>query len=159
MYDRVLLPLDGSELAQAVEPHAMALAKKFESEVILMQVITPVLKRLAKMAPGRAATGSTAPGGVEAAHAQLEAEMTDAGQYLLSVAKRFEAEGVATRTLVVEGEPAQTIIDNAKDADVSMICMSTYGQSRLGRLIFGSVTDEVLRKSHLPVLLIRPQPH
>lgn len=157
MYDRVLLPLDGSEIAEAAEPHAMALAKKFESEVILMRVVTPVSKLLASMAPGRAAAGNTTPVGVEAAHAQLEAETRDAAQYLSSMAQRFEAVGVATRTLVVEGEPARTIIENAKDADVSVICMSTYGRSGLARLIFGSVTDEVLRKSHLPLLLIRPQ--
>ncbi len=53
MYDRILLPLDGSELAEAVEPHAMAMAKKFESEVILLQVVTPVSRRVARMAPGQ----------------------------------------------------------------------------------------------------------
>ncbi|HUF53854.1 MAG TPA: universal stress protein [Dehalococcoidia bacterium] len=157
MYDRVLLPLDGSEIAEAVEPHTMALAKKFDSEVILMRVVTPVSKLLASMVPGRAAAGNTTPVGVEAAHAQLESETRDAAQYLSSVAQRFEAEGVAARTLAIEGEPAQTIIENAKDANVSVICMSTSGRSRLGRLIFGSVADEVLRKSHLPLLLIRPQ--
>lgn len=158
MYDRILLPLDGSELAEAVEPHAMAMAKKFESEVILLQVVTPVSTLVARMAPGLVAPATTAQISVEAAREQFQAEMREATQYLSSVAQRFQAEGVATRTHVMEGEPAETILEYAKDADVSMICMSTHGRSGLGRTIFGSVADEVLRNSHLPVLLIRPQP-
>jgi len=70
----------------------------------------------------------------------------------------LEAEGIAARTHVVEGETAETILKYAKEADISMICMSTHGRSGLGRTILGSVADEVLRNSHLPVLLIRPQP-
>lgn len=158
MYDRILLPLDGSELAEAVEPHAMAMAKKFESEVILLQVVTPVSRRVARMAPGQVTPATTAQIAVEAAHEQVGAEMREATQYLSSVSRRFEAEGVATRTHVVEGDTAATILEYAKEADVSMICMSTHGRSGIGRTILGSVADEVLRNSHLPVLLIRPQP-
>ena len=158
MYDRILLPLDGSEVAEAVEPHAMAMAKKFESEVILLQVVTPVSRRVARMAPGQVTPATTAQIGVEAAHEQVEAEMREATQYLSSVSGRSEAEGVATRTHVVKGDTAATILEYAKEADVSMICMSTHGRSGIGRTIFGSVADEVLRNSHLPVLLIRPQP-
>lgn len=157
MHDRILLPLDGSKLAEAVEPHAMAIAKKFESEVILLQVVTPASAPLAGMAPARLMPAATAQIGVEAARAELEAEMKEAAQYLSSVAQRFEAD-VAVRTHVAEGVTAKMILQSARDADVSMICMSTYGRSGLGRTIFGSVADAVLRNSHLPLLLIRPQP-
>lgn len=158
MYDRILLPLDGSELAEAIEPHALAMAKKFESEVILLRVVTPASMLEAATIPGRVIPGTMSPISVEAARTKLEAEMSDGVQYLITVAQRFETEGVSTRTHVTEGEPAKTILAYAKEADVAMICMSTHGRSGLGRTIFGSTADEVLRSSHLPLLLIRPQP-
>ena len=58
---------------------------------------------------------------------------------------------------VADGSPAHVILEIARSHDVTVIAMSTHGRSGLGRVVFGSVSDAVVRNSHLPVLLIRPE--
>jgi nucleotide-binding universal stress UspA family protein len=64
--------------------------------------------------------------------------------------------GIAVRSEVLLGQPAEEIIDYAKDQDADLIVMCTHGRSGLGRWIFGSVTEKVLRGAKTPVLVIRP---
>lgn len=162
MYDRILMPLDGSELAEAVEPYVLPIAEKFDSELILMQAVTPLSKLIGKIPPPAAmAPGAMAPAAAEidadAARAQVEAETRSAREYLDSVSRRLQERGIRARTYVAEGDAAPAILEHASESDVSLITMSTHGRSGLGRAVFGSVADEVLRNSRLPVLLVRPQ--
>jgi nucleotide-binding universal stress UspA family protein len=78
--------------------------------------------------------------------------------YLEVMAGRLRVKNVQVMTEVADGTPAHVILDVARRLDVSLIVMSTHGRSGIGRVVFGSVADAVVRNSHLPVLLVRPQP-
>ncbi len=149
MYRRILVPLDGSRLAEAALPHAIGAARCFGSSVLLFQVAVPVT--IATAIDPVAATGAEAAIAVEA----MEASERAATGYLAEVASRPELQGIPVQTEVGRGNAAMEIVKRAKAGDVDLIAMSTHGRSGLGRLVFGSVADQVLREAGLPILLIR----
>lgn len=151
MYHRILVPLDGSPLAEVALPHAAAVARRFEASITLIQVvsITPVATSVSPLA----GSGTEAILAMEA----LEASEEAARDYLGQVAKRPELEGIPVQVEVARGSPAQEIIRRAHQGDIDLIVMSTHGRSGLVRLVFGSVADQVLRQAGVPILLIRPK--
>jgi len=84
-------------------------------------------------------------------HNQAEAE-----KYLSELAENLEGEGVVVQAAVVHGNPAEEILDYAKNNQVGLIVMSTHGRSGISRWAFGSVTDRILRHSAVPVLITPP---
>ncbi len=151
MYRRILVPLDGSTLAEAALPHATALATRFQASLTLLEVATSIT--VASAVDPLAASGAEAALVVEAAEATEQA----AKEYLAGVAARPDLKDLQVQVEVVPGVPAREIVRRAKAGDVDLIVMSTHGRSGLGRLVFGSVADEVLRETGLPILLIRPK--
>jgi nucleotide-binding universal stress UspA family protein len=152
MFETIIVPLDGSELAELALGPASEIAKKFGSKLILLRAVEPASHRLAQSpmimeAPAAAAMN------VELLEEAFEAERKDALEYL--AAKRG-AQPVQERVedRVVEGEPVDAILDAAKQSAGSLIVMSTHGRTGLARIVFGSVADAVLRRSPVPVLLI-----
>lgn len=136
---KILVPLDGSPLAEA------ALGKAIE---------------LAKDSPGASITliraAEASPIGVDPIKAQIEV-VHEAEEYLNGVAKRVRSEGVKSVEISVwYGPPAPSIVEAANVAHAAMIVMSTHGRSGLGRLLLGSVAESVLRATHLPILLLHP---
>ena len=73
------------------------------------------------------------------------------------LAQRLKIEGVSTSIEVAEGHTAEAILDCAKHSHADLIAMTTHGRSGLGRWWLGSVADKVVRASHIPVLLVRPE--
>ncbi len=143
MYRKILVPLDGSKLAEGVLPHVQALAKGLGSEVVLIRAVMPL------------STGATAAVGLEAAAEAAKAERDQARSHLHSVVQRLKAEGLSVRAEVVEGEAGDAIIDYSRRHEMDLIAMSTHGRGGLRRLVYGSVADHVLRHAGTPVLLIR----
>lgn len=88
----------------------------------------------------------------ERARAQIIDELQEQTQQL-------RAAGYQTRFVVEFGEPAEEIINFIEHHDIDVVAMATHGRSGLGHLVLGSVAEHVLRKVHVPVLLIRPVPH
>ncbi len=140
MYKKILVTLDGSALAEKVLPHVEELAKSFESEVVLLQVLKlPAIP--------------TAP----------EASLTEdnvlaekeAREYLERIEARLKKQHINARPVLAEGQPADEIVDYAALEKVDLIAMSTHGRSGLGRWVFGSVAERVLRAAPVPVLLVR----
>jgi nucleotide-binding universal stress UspA family protein len=137
--DRILVPLDGSELAEAAIGRAVEMAASRAFNLMLM----------------RAAEARTLPG-TNAIDAQIEA-VREAETYLASVKAQLEKQGVQkVEANVWYGPPASAIIEAAQMYKPDLIVMSTHGRSGLGRLIFGSVAESVLRGTTIPILLIRP---
>lgn len=165
MYERILVPLDGSELAEGALPHAREIAKQAGSEVVLLQAVTPFAAMLGQAAATEAAafvgpsTAAVAPivteGATALARQQHEGIVSSAREYLGRWANELSKEGIKARAEIAEGAPAQVILDYAQANGVGLIAMSTHGRSGLGRAVFGSVADAVLRNSGLPLLLIR----
>ena len=141
MYRKILLPLDGSPLAEQAFPHAAALAEHFQSKLILLKVLVPLDKNL-----------SLPPGAVKIAEA---ATRELANQYLDRVAARIQDKGFHITTVTVPGRPHEKIVQFAETESVDIVVMCTRGQSGLSRWLMGSVADRVARSVNVPVLLIR----
>ena len=156
MYGKILVPLDGSKLAEVVLPYVQELAQRFDSEVTLIQVIAPLSKLVAGTMPvGLEPTGAAAAVGVEAASEALKAEREDAHSYLEGVVGRLKAQEIKVRAEILEGVAGDSIVEYAHGHAMDLIAMSTHGRSGLLRLVFGSAADQVLRQAGTPVLLIR----
>jgi nucleotide-binding universal stress UspA family protein len=162
MFEKVLVPLDGSEMAAAVLPYVEDIAQRYSAEIVLLRVIaTPQDRSIATVfQPSLAVPGSsddvtavTHPVYREQEMESLRAE----GERLLSpIRKRLRGEGLKVRIVVMFGRPSDRIVDFAEKEEVDLIALSTYGRSGFGRWAFGSVTKRVMRATAIPVLLIRP---
>lgn len=140
----VVLPLDGSPLAEQAVPHANAMAARFGANVSLIRVVTR---------PTMAAIEPEA----LAYYFELEAELaTTAEQYLQEQAARFDA-GIEVTTKVVRGLPADALLQHVESLERPMVVMTTHGRSGLGRVVLGSVAEKVTQASGDPVLLVRAQ--
>jgi nucleotide-binding universal stress UspA family protein len=148
-FKRILVPLDGSPLAERALPAALALAQKFESQIILLRVLDIPVPTPPTSHP------EVTIGWVREArqHAHQEAE-----SYLETVQGELDRQGVKTRILLRDTAPPEDILDVAGAEDIDLIIMSSHGRSGLARWTFGSVADKVARHSPCPVLLIRQRP-
>lgn len=151
MYRKILVPVDGSPLGEAALEHAARVARAFGSKLILLQVATSV--PIATADP-MVATGAEVAITLES----MDAAEDDAEEYLGQLSGYPILEGLTVSTTVLRGAPAEEIVRYAQAERVDMIAMSTHGRSGLGRLVFGSVADEVLRRAGVPILLVRPLP-
>jgi nucleotide-binding universal stress UspA family protein len=154
MFERIIVPLDGSRLSADALPYAAEIARQFKSEVCLLRVVTG---RQVAYAPEPGA-GMSEAGLVEIVS---EIPMRDvenaahAKRYLMNRARELRNGGVQVTFEVKEGAAAQTIIDFAADQNASLIVMMSHGRGRLKRALLGSVTDAIMRGSAVPVLVVR----
>jgi nucleotide-binding universal stress UspA family protein len=151
MYERILVALDGSELAERVLPHVEALAKAFGSTLILLQATTSPAKLIAELS---GAEVDITPAIMDPTEI-LEEEQQEVGEYLAGAAARLKAAGWTVQTDEPEGDPADTIVKRAAELEADLIAMTTHGRSGFGKLIFGSVAESVLHHARCPVLLVR----
>lgn len=149
MYQKMLVPLDGSKLAEGVLPHVKEIARGCNvKEVILLDVVEPFPTM----------------GWINEQNEQLvdwhSTQMKAAREYLQKVQSQLSSEGVNVTSEVVgilEDKAAETIIAFAKEKEVDIIAIATHGRTgSVRRWVFGSVADRILRYSHLPVLMVRP---
>lgn len=142
MYKRAIVPLDGSIVAEGIIPLVLEIAGPLDMEVVLLRVVVPI--------PPSVIEGSR--------HVEVEdveKRRAEAEQYLAPIVSELRAKGVRVTTQVRRGEPADEILAGAKAAGADLIAMTTHGRSGLGRLLFGSVAEAVLRHSEIPVFLMR----
>jgi nucleotide-binding universal stress UspA family protein len=138
--DTILVPLDGSTLAEPALTRAAEIATESGARVILL----------------RAAFAHTYPG-TDPIEAQV-AVIRDAEKYLADIAGRMRAMGVKNVTCSTwYGEPAPAIIEAAEFNHVDLIVMTTHGRSGFGRLVMGSVAESVLRGTTTPILMLRAE--
>jgi nucleotide-binding universal stress UspA family protein len=157
MFARIVVPLDGSVLAEQVLPHVEALAKQFRSTVTLLRA-TPPPGLLITESAGTLPVG--VPGGAVVDPTPLvDAQRREAAAYLEAVVARLQGQGVAADTDLPDGTAAEAITDRARLLRADLIAMTTHGRGGLGRLVFGSVADAVLRRAPCPVLLVRVTDH
>jgi nucleotide-binding universal stress UspA family protein len=144
MYRRILVPLDGSPLAEQALPHAIAHAERFQAELVLLRVLIPL---------------SRSHGPSERAAKQAEEITGDmAVEYLERVAKAPRERGIQVQVVTAEGSPYAEITRFAETSEVDLIVMTTRGQSGISRWLMGSVADQVVRGAAVPVLLVRSRP-
>ncbi len=142
MYKRFLVPLDGSKTAEAIVPFVLEIAGPLDIEVVLVRVVVPI-------------PPSVVEGTREVVVEDVEARQAEAEAYLNGLAAELRDRGVRVRTVVRRGDPVTEIASVARELEADMIAMTTHGRSGLGRLLFGSVAEAVLRTTELPVLMMR----
>lgn len=140
MYRKIVVPLDGSDLAEQALEHAGSLARAFGSELYLVRVV-PV-------APLQVASGG--PMG------DMEGEVAEAEEYLTSIARRLSDEGLTAHHAVRRGDVAEEILQHAADVECDLIVICTHGRSGIARWVYGSIADRVLRYGlqNVPAILV-----
>ena len=138
-----LVLLDGSAFAEAALPHAAALARAFGGKILLLRAIEPPM------------VAYTYPQ-VTLVQRSSEELQQEAKSYLEQVAVRLRSDGLSVQTVVQEGWPADVIAHEGAAQGPSLIVMTTHGRTGVARLLLGSVALQVVRRSALPVMLIRP---
>jgi nucleotide-binding universal stress UspA family protein len=150
MFSRVMVPLDGSKVGEAAIPVIEHLVDKLapgtKVEVILIGVIT-MLRHWVVVGEASAPVSYT-----DEELKLIKERVTD---YLNKTGDSLKKKGVSLSTIVVAGNAADEIIKAAEESKADLIAMSTHGRSGLRRLAFGSITDKVLRRSPVPVLMVR----
>lgn len=146
---KILITLDGSELAEQSIPYGMALAKTFGATVILLQVQpnAPLLDLEAAASLDAYEYGL--------GQRYMQEFFADASIYLESTWHKWQPEGVTVKTAVREGNPAKVILEFARVNEIDLICMTTHGRTGLQRWTYGSVTEKVLRGSECATLIVR----
>jgi nucleotide-binding universal stress UspA family protein len=142
MYKRALVPLDGSPIAETIIPFILEIAGPLDMEVVLLRVVEPI--------PPIALEGSRH---IEVEDVELR--RTDAEEYLAPIAGELRNKGVRVESRVRRGNAVDQIVAAAREAGADLIAMSTHGRGGLGRLMFGSVAQAVLRQAEVPVFLMR----
>jgi nucleotide-binding universal stress UspA family protein len=145
MIKKILVPLDGSELAEKALPYAANLAQLYQAELILVRSLQPAVVvseiKMAFHGP------------------RVFVEKDEANVYLTGVQRKLGKLNLPARIAVLEGHRvSEAITDVASKEAVDAIVMSTHGRSRFGRWLAASVTEEVLQHAPCPVFLVRVAP-
>ncbi len=144
MYEKILVPLDGSSLSERAVRHAEEIARRTRCEILLMQAVTlpmPVVPEAVLVVDDK----------------WLAEAKKDASRYLEGIAAPLREEGIAVRTVVDERPPADAILHVAEREEVDLVVMSSHGRGGLSRLLMGSVAESVFRATPRTVMLVKPE--
>ncbi len=136
-FERILVPLDGSECAENVLPKVEKLATEFKANIALLRV----------------AYAYTFPG-VDPTEAEVKV-VREAEEYLRKIEERLKAKGFRVDSHVRYGNEAEEILDHAAQEEIDIIAMTTHGRSGVKRFLLGSVAEKILRHSPKPIFLVR----
>ncbi len=153
MYRNILVPLDGSSLAECVLPHVEAIARSCQpARVVLAKVVDsdrlPIVSE---------SWGPKLQAKLKSAREHMEADEKDqASAYLEGIKKRLNL-GPAVETATIEGaRPAESLLDYALDNGIDLIVIATHGRSGLSRWVYGSVAENILLGVSSPIFLVKP---
>jgi nucleotide-binding universal stress UspA family protein len=136
-FQRILVPLDGSECAEIVLPKVEKLATDLKASIALLRV----------------AYAHTFPG-ADPTEAEVKV-VREAEEYLRKIEERLKAKGFNVDSHVRYGNDADEILDHAAQKDIDFIAMTTHGRSGVKRFLLGSVAEKILRHSPKPIFLVR----
>ena len=151
----ILVPLDGSELAESVLPHVETLVKQRGTElvdVVLLRVCEP----LATPSYYDPELSGVPLNWGEYEQQEMARSKRAANEYLTGIEKRLKDSNISARLVVLEGKAADVIVDYAQKNPFNLIVMATHGRSGLSRWVYGSVAENILQGVSSPVFLVRP---
>jgi nucleotide-binding universal stress UspA family protein len=141
MYDRILVPTDGSSGVERAVAHAIDLAAAHDAEVHALYVVNT-------------ASYSSMP--METSWEQVQEMLGEEGETALERVRELGDEaGVSVETVLADGSPSKEIVHHAENEDCDLIVMGTHGRGGIDRLLLGSVAERVVRSSRVPVLTVR----
>ncbi|MDT4968261.1 MAG: hypothetical protein QOJ64_2998 [Acidobacteriota bacterium] len=144
----ILLPTDFSDCANYALSYATSLARQFGAKIICVHVVEPVV-------PTVGYTGITEPLPIADISEQLEDSAT---RELPKIAECEECSGLDVEEVIAHGDAAAEIVRAAKEREVDLIVLSSHGRTGLGRILFGSTAEAVVRHASCPVLVVKPPP-
>jgi nucleotide-binding universal stress UspA family protein len=145
MYKKILVPLDGSPIAECVIPHIEAIAKACGSDVELISVIEPI------EIPTRGRIALTDED-MNRITSDIKKEIH---KYLDSISDRLNRSGIKTNPVILTGKPADSLVEYANNNHIDMLIMTTHGRSGISKWLWGSVAEKVIHAVNVPVLLIK----
>jgi len=148
MYSKILVPLDGSERAEAILPHAESLAKTYDAEIILLRIVEPHDSAVTPIQ-----------GVYMLDQNLLEKKVKNAEEYLAHRQKGLRLKGISNQIIVSRGKPVKGIIDVAEREQVDLVAMASHGRTGLSQVFYGSVAAGVLHRVDRPLLIIRSLEH
>jgi len=152
MFNKILVCLDGSGLAEQIIPFAVEQARKFGSELVLFRTV-PETAAISPAIPGMPGLPLETRGSTK----QLIEDEEEAETYLKYEAEKIQAEErVPVSYGKTVGSAGRAIVEYCKKNDIELIAIATHGRSGLGRVLLGSVADYVIRHTDIPIMLIRP---
>ncbi len=145
MYKKIMVPLDGSELAECVLPHVDAFIEGFNtSDIIFVRVVEPE----------RSYAGEYAISPDLSAKREAE-EKSSAQDYLEKIVNRIKHEGKQLHGEVLLGRVSESLTKYSAENDIDLILIATHGHSGVTRWVRGSVADKILRSANVPILMVR----
>jgi nucleotide-binding universal stress UspA family protein len=141
----VLVALDGSTACESVLRFLLEIAGPLDMRIMLLHVLEPMPPQVLEASPHVVVD-------------DVELRRKEAEEYLEPIAATLRAKGVQTSWSIRRGRPADEILAAAKESGADLLAMATHGRTGLGRLLFGSVAEAVLRHAPVPVFMIR-EPH
>ena len=148
MFEQIMVPVDGSELAERALPCAERLARETNATIHLVRVVEPP-------APPWAAAGLTAPMVVYEYDDVLAVDTRAATAYLETLRDRLAAAGLAVRATHLIGDTASSLLDYERDTGIDVVVMCSHGRGGLARFALGSIAARLLHYGAVPVLLVR----
>jgi nucleotide-binding universal stress UspA family protein len=139
---RILVPLDGSELAEGALESARSLAETFDAEIILLRVVEPIYPLYGE--------------GYALVPFDQEAELAEAGRYLREAAVRLRPFARSPKIRTTVGQASSEVARVAREESADLIVMATHGRGGLDRLVLGSVSTGTVQHADVPILLTRP---
>lgn len=156
MYSKIVVPLDGSKLAESVLPHVEVLAQGCATEVITLISVTEHIVGSQHLVGYAQPIGPLPPPQtITSIPVSLGRKQQQAERYLTRIANRLRKKGLKVVTAVGIGRPAEEIVKYAVENGSDLIAMASHGRSGLSRWALGSVADKVLRSSPIPVLIVK----
>ena len=147
MYRKILVPLDGSPLAETVIPHVRMLAESQPTEIFLLQIVVDPIYDLILSGPKLAA----------ATHDRASTQRVQSQNYLNHIAACLREHGIKVTTIVCEGVVAETILAYGEKFQVDLIILAAHGVNTPSGWQLGNVTYRIVHDAQVPVLLVRPK--
>jgi nucleotide-binding universal stress UspA family protein len=146
-YQHVIVPLDGSDLAESVLPHLEAIASNCQiTTVELVRAVPPIEMHFKAALP------------IDSKQEKQinEVALKEAQDYLNKVQSRLDAKRMNVTTKVLSGDAAETLANYVDSTGADLLIIATHGRSGISRWVWGSVADKLLRSSCIPVFVVRP---
>jgi len=155
LFEKILVPLDGSEHSSRALEIAIQIAKKFDGQITLLHVYAVGVRPIVMSEP-TTLTPPSIPIMASADFSKVVEAARKAGNTILTNgANKVKAEGVHTETLLREGHTVQEVLETAKDGKFNLIVMGARGVSKIREILLGSVSDGVIRNAPCPVLVTK----
>jgi nucleotide-binding universal stress UspA family protein len=156
MFNRIMVPLDGSRFGSRAIKYAEEIARRFEAKIYLIQVLKPAVPVTGSTVIGPGEDMAAAKTAIQIAQDEDKRNFAQVKRYLQRKLREIKRHNLDGSYDVLVGNPALLIIGFARKHNIDLIVMTSHGKGGLKRAVMGSVADEVVRESGKPVLVFNP---